>query len=314
MSAPEVVVVGCGVVGLGAALNVQQKVHGSRVRIVTEATTPHTTADGAAGLWGPYIIEDTPVNKIIKWSSSTWDLFHGWMKSGANTSVMLIPGVTISNQELQPEPWRHIPFAYRHLDQPTIRKRFGDDYVSAYEYTSLVAEPLRFMPKLLEEFKSNGGIIEHRKVTCLEEEAKSADILVNCSGLGARELALDSQMYPVRGQVMRVHAPWVDSFFCDESDENFCYIIPNVETVVLGGTHQEDDSRLNVDLDDKRIIWSRCTTSMPSLQVVHNYGHGGAGVSLFWGCGQEVAELVGQALHRIHGPPHKPQCYKHSKL
>ncbi|XP_076061167.1 D-amino acid oxidase 2 isoform X5 [Oratosquilla oratoria] len=295
MSAPEVVVVGCGVVGLGAALNVQQKVHGSRVRIVTEATTPHTTADGAAGLWGPYIIEDTPVNKIIKWSSSTWDLFHGWMKSGANTSVMLIPGVTISNQELQPEPWRHIPFAYRHLDQPTIRKRFGDDYVPIH--------PLDLILTVVTD----------------------ADTIY-----------------------LTVHAPWVDSFFCDESDENFCYIIPNVETVVLGGTHQEDDSRLNVDLDDKRIIWSRCTTSMPSLQgskwvrdwvglrptrrggirleedaitvegrkvpVVHNYGHGGAGVSLFWGCGQEVAELVGQALHRIHGPPHKPQCYKHSKL
>jgi D-amino-acid oxidase len=30
--------------------------------------------------------------------------------------------------------------------------------------------------------------------------------------------------------------------------------------------------------------------------IIHNYGHGGAGISLSWGCAQEVVELVRQVL------------------
>ena len=32
------------------------------------------------------------------------------------------------------------------------------------------------------------------------------------------------------------------------------------------------------------------------MQVVHNYGHGGSGVGLSWGCAESVAELATAAL------------------
>jgi D-amino-acid oxidase len=33
-------------------------------------------------------------------------------------------------------------------------------------------------------------------------------------------------------------------------------------------------------------------TPRPGSTLVHNYGHGGAGVTLSWGCAGEVSELV----------------------
>lgn len=41
-----------------------------------------------------------------------------------------------------------------------------------------------------------------------------------------------------RGQVMRVKAPWIKHYY---NNNGQFYVIPNLETVVLGGTTQKDD-------------------------------------------------------------------------
>ena len=61
------------------------------------------------------------------------------------------------------------------------------------------------------------------------------DAVVDCSGLGAGALVGDSKVYPIRGQIMRVRAPWVTHHY---SDHDGFYIIPNRNSVVLGGTAQ----------------------------------------------------------------------------
>lgn len=61
------------------------------------------------------------------------------------------------------------------------------------------------------------------------QELAGYDLVVNCTGLGAMKLFNDQSMYPIRGHVLRVHAPWIKHiYFTDE----MTYVIPNSDSVV----------------------------------------------------------------------------------
>ena len=117
-------------------------------------------------------------------------------------------------------------------------------------------------------------------VECLQL-ADDFDIVVNCIGYGAREVCSDPLVQPIRGQMIRVRAPWIKHFYY--TDDN-CYMIPKYtiatgkrpriqllffssDTIVLGGTRQTDDENTHVDLNDKDGIWQRCLRLCPSLAV-----------------------------------------------
>lgn len=161
----------------------------------------------------------------------------------------------------------------------------------------------------------------------------SFDIVVNCSGLGSRQLVGDSTISPVRGQVLRVQAPWVKHFIRDGS--GLTYVYPGTSYVTLGGTRQEGDWNLSPDAELSREIFSRCCALEPSLHraysieekvglrpsrpdvrlqkellvqggqrllVVHNYGHGSGGISVHWGSALEATRLVMEWIHTLRTP------------
>lgn len=163
-------------------------------------------------------------------------------------------------------------------------------------------------------------------------------VVVNCSGLGARALVPDPQVTPVRGQVVVVEQFGLDEWIADESDDHpLTYVIPRIDDVVVGGTAEEGVDSLEVDPVTADDILRRATALVPALAgarvlrhkvglrparpavrleaedvpvagsagggtagatVVHCYGHGGAGVTLSWGCAAEVVDLVDRAVGR----------------
>lgn len=60
----KIVVVGCGVIGLTTALQLQKDIKDCTVTIVTDKLSPYTTGDVSAGFWTPYLLGTTPESKI----------------------------------------------------------------------------------------------------------------------------------------------------------------------------------------------------------------------------------------------------------
>ncbi|GMR36169.1 hypothetical protein PMAYCL1PPCAC_06364 [Pristionchus mayeri] len=117
---------------------------------------------------------------------------------------------------------------------------FGEEYASA---SSSVHMPNQ--PRNIAIFAS----CNHSTISMVRSEMETKvdnqivgeyDVVVNCSGLGARKLVGDEKLIPSRGQVVRVRAPAVHHFFMDDDD----YILINRDFVILGSTHDQDqDSR-----------------------------------------------------------------------
>ena len=144
--------------------------------------------------------------------------------------------------------------------------------------------------------------------------------VINCTGLSSRALLDDDEMYSIRGQIIRIKAE-IKEMYLDQKIESLTYIVPRSQDVVLGGVAQRGNWDLNTDLLDHEAILKKCGAIIPEIKdaeiiedlvglrpgrtevrlekehiqdrpLVHNYGHGGSGVTLSWGCADEVVELV----------------------
>jgi D-amino-acid oxidase len=170
--------------------------------------------------------------------------------------------------------------------------------------------------------RSAGADLRVRSFATLDEALAECPRVVNCAGLGARELVPDPTLVAVRGQVVRVTNPGISRVTVDEySGHGITYVVPRSRDVVLGGTADEGQEDTTPDPVVTREIIARCARLEPTLAraevvsvavglrpvrptvrlereartggtVVHNYGHGGAGVTLSWGCAEAAAHLL----------------------
>ena len=117
----------------------------------------------------------------------------------------------------------------------------------------------------LDEFKANGGRVIQKKLNSLQEIDREYDVIVNCTGLGSKQLVNDELLHPVRGQSMLVKAPWIKHVFVYESPDLLSYVIPRSDVVVIGGTVEVGEWSEEVDpLVSKGIIEHCCKFTVHS--------------------------------------------------
>jgi D-amino-acid oxidase len=196
-------------------------------------------------------------------------------------------------------------------------------FASGWSYTAPAVSMPVYLEYLLARYASAGGTVGYATVPSLA--SVDAPVVVNCTGIGARSLVPDVSLVPVRGQVVVAENPGICEFYIDHGTPettDYVYAFPHGDVVILGGTAEEGAFDWAPRPDVSARILRDCAAAFPALvgaRVVtervglrpcrpevrlesealpggrvlwHNYGHGGAGVTLAWGCAREITAAV----------------------
>jgi len=307
----RVIVVGAGVVGLSCAVRLLEAGH--TVDVVARDLPLETTSAVAAALWYPY--RAYPVDRVTGWSSAGYAELET-LAGREGTGVRMLPGTELHRSRVEDPWWRDAV--------PTLTRirAFGPPYADGWTFVAPVAEMPVYLRWLTGRVEALGGTLTRMALSALPDRA---DVVVNCTGLGARRMADDPSMMPVRGQVAYVEQVGLDRWWLDGSAPGGpLYVVPRSQDIVVGGTDDEGEWDRRPDPRTAERLVDRAVELVPELAsarvlghkvglrparpavrleagrvdgalVVHCYGHGGAGVTLSWGCADEVADLVGTA-------------------
>ena len=317
MSQADVLVVGAGVAGLTTAVCLAES--GARVRVVARERPEDTTSAAAGAVWAPYRIGGDPA-RINRWSQRSLEIFTALARS-ERSGVQMIVSMEVGHRPVEAPDWAPLLPGVR----PCASDELPAGYTHGYRFVIPAIDMPPYLAYLLARLKDAGGTFQQDAVTSLEMVSGSVPAVVNCTGMGARELARDATLRPVRGQLVIIANPGVEIGLVEAEDEEdlteLTFLIPHRSTLVLGGTAEPDDERAYPDPDTTRAILARCVRldrrvagapvlaervgfrpERPEVRVAgerygdswiwHNYGHGGAGVTLSWGCAEEITTDV----------------------
>jgi D-amino-acid oxidase len=291
----RITVAGGGVVGLSCAHRLAEAGHS--VTIVTEGKPAETTSAVAGGLIYPPVVR--PDERVVRWTATTVGVYRSLT---AAQGIRFRPGWIRVPGELPDPDW---------LSAMTDVSRDG----SVLAFTTAIVDTPVYLAWLAEQAAALGVRTEYRTVTALGD--LDADVAVNATGLAGGGLAGDDTLVPVRGQVVHLADPGLSSWAVDEVDGELAYVIPHGRHVVCGGTEEIGRGDFTPDPATAAAIVRRCRALEPRLadaavlgtrvglrpgrpsvrlertgDIIHCYGHGGAGITLAWGCADDVVSLV----------------------
>jgi D-amino-acid oxidase len=322
-ASPDVCVIGAGVCGLSTALALLRS--GLAVTVFS-ADRPHQTTSAAAGaIWGPHLVGSD--DRVGGWGMVTLRWFRELAADPA-TGVRETRGLAafLSEQAEVPEVAAALT-GVTEADQTALPA----GYKCGFRWSAPVIAMPTYLDYLMDQVIGCGGrLVFTSPLRDLTQAAQTitAPVLVNCTGFGARSLVADDALVPVRGQVVVVANPGLTEFFVGEREQEgeITYIFPHGATAVLGGNELIGSTSTRPDKDTAARILRACAEAEPRLDgvpvlahrvglrpvrpqvrlesqplgdgrhVVHNYGHGGSGVTLSWGCAQAVADEVAALL------------------
>lgn len=315
MSYKKAAVIGVGAIGLTTAILAQEQ--GYEVTIYSDKLLSATTSIKAAASFKPVLVAENDLTaRMLVLSSECFKYLAlqyvevAGVRKHIHWEAMSAPR--------DPATYLNVMKDFEEIEQPHV----PGGYASGWKYQTFFIDTPIFLPWLLQRFIASGGVfvLLDEPFTSLEQlAALPADVVFSCTGLGARELCHDTQVIPIKGQIALTD-PQPEVNWSISADGFYMY--PRRSHMVQGGTAEWQVNNEAVDLAaidlivrGNRRILPHVRTDMirkayaglrpyraGSIRVesenvngkhlVHNYGHGGAGLTLCWGSARIALEQV----------------------
>lgn len=308
--------VGSGVSGLTSAICLAEA--GREVRVWSDAMPQRTTSAVAGAVWMPPRPAERASN-TLDWTERSLRVFRE-LAGDPDTGVQMAPAMAVG--ELTATEAMAAAAALIPDLRPADDADLAEGFRNGFRATLPMIDMPHYLDYLVRRLAAAGCEIEERPVASLAEAADAAPIVVNCAGLRSGELVGDEAVRPIFGQHVVLTNPGLRQLFMEMNSgpEWTCYF-PHPERVVCGGISIPGRWDTTPDPDVTERIVARCRRveprlgdakvietitglrpDRPSVRVqaeplgrglcVHNYGHSGNGVTLSWGCAQDVLRLV----------------------
>jgi D-amino-acid oxidase len=272
-----------------------------------------TTSAVAAALWFPY--RAAPADAVLRWGARSLETFTALARDEA-TGVLLREG-TVVHRTPEPDLWWTAGIAGL---RPATAGELPAGAPAGTRCTLPVVDVGRYLPWLAGACGAAGVEFVPGPVARLTEVP--GDAVVLAAGLRSGELVGDRSGVPVQGQVVRLADPGLHDWLLDEDNPaGLTYVVPRGDDVVCGGTAVEGATGTEPDPAVETAILERARALVPALReapvlsravalrpgrptvrldgsdldgrpLICCYGHGGAGVTLSWGCAADVVALV----------------------
>lgn len=317
-------IIGAGVNGLTCARALLAA--GIDVEIWARELTPFTTSAISAAFWYPFSV--FPEAEVAIWAATALRDFRRIAESedASQHGVRMHKVIELFPETLDAAGWRDQLGDLRQAKPSELRagRRAG------WVFRVPVVDTSCYLPWLLQGVQAAGATIVERELSCFDEALAACPVVINTSGLGARELADDPRMYAVRGDLVRLgplesHGQRIEGVWLDEHAGSIRYIVPREKDTILGGTFEPERADARLDPTTAKQIIAGCAQLLSAVadaevlehrvgwrpsrdavrleietkaagRIAHNYGHGGAGVTLSWGCARDLLGQLGVSV------------------
>ena len=237
----EIAVVGTGAVGLATARLLIER--GYKVSVYTKDLPPNTTSNIAGGQWFPFTVYDvdclTPEFEEQFWAATEFSYKRYQTMVGDYYGVRWLPNFQVSDNPLPTNGLlsRTGPL-FRMLPEFTelLPTKHPFPFRYARRFDTMFIQPPIYLDAMLRELRISGTPVEVRAFRDLQEILTLPEpVIVNCTGLGAKDLFGDEELTPIKGQ-LTILLPEEEVTYATLPPE--LYMFPRRDGIILGGSHE----------------------------------------------------------------------------
>ncbi len=272
-------VMGSGVVGLTSARELQR--HGFEVTIYAATVPPDTTSNMSLAGW-------TPTSGLVDTQLRTpaWDeqcrqaariaYRRLQLLVGPKYGITWVPHYQPTNDDQPRGSNNPNPLLPAELEGPDWMLGPGEHpfaTANCIAWDEMRIEPSIYLDALMNDFLNWGGKVVIRKFDTPRDIASLAEnVIINCTGLGSKELFGDRELLPLKGQLV-VLVPQPEISYATSGigrqlppNSGFVHMMPRSDGIILGGTSLRDNWSLDIEENERKRVMDLHTELFNSMR------------------------------------------------